>query len=77
VRDGVDGFVIPIRDPEAIGERLLRLGRDRELLAAMSDSAVARAAGFTVNEYGRRLLETVGARSENEKMLSVSHGDHS
>jgi glycosyltransferase involved in cell wall biosynthesis len=77
VRDGVDGFVIPIRDPEAIGERLLRLGRDRELLAAMSDSAVAGAAEFTVNEYGRQLLETVGARSENEKMLSVSHGDHS
>ena len=77
MRDGVDGFVIPIRDPEAIGERLLRLGRDRELLAAMSDSAVAGAAEFTVNEYGRQLLETVGARSENEKMLSVSHGDHS
>jgi glycosyltransferase involved in cell wall biosynthesis len=67
VRDGVDGFVVRIRDPEAIAERLLGLARDRKALAAMSDCAVARAAEFTVREYGRRLLGAVRARSEPEE----------
>lgn len=60
VRDGVDGFVVSIRDSEAIADRLLRLMRDRELLARLSENAVARAAEFTVREYARRLFAALG-----------------
>jgi len=43
LRDGVDGFIVPIRDPEAITARLLELHGDRALLKQMSDSALERA----------------------------------
>jgi starch synthase len=44
LRDGIDGFIVPIRDPEAITSRLLELYQDRALLQQMSDSARERAA---------------------------------
>jgi len=59
VRDGVDGFIVPIRDAEAIAERIERLADDRELLAAMSKSALERASEYTTEEYGRRLLSAL------------------
>lgn len=40
--DGVEGFVIPIRSPEAILERLTRLSDDPELLERMSAASVRR-----------------------------------
>jgi glycosyltransferase involved in cell wall biosynthesis len=61
VRDGVDGFIVPIRDAEAVVERLEMLYRDRELLESMSRGAFARAREFTVEKYGERLLEAIGA----------------
>src|ERR1700733_7060702 len=36
LRDGVDGFIVPIRDSEAITERLMQLHEDRALLKQMS-----------------------------------------
>lgn len=51
VRDGVDGFVVPIRDSEAIADRLERLYRDPELRHWMSRNAVARAREFSWARY--------------------------
>jgi len=59
VRDGLDGFVVPIRDPEAIAEKLEILARDRELLWWMSNKARERAREFTVEKYGERLIATL------------------
>ena len=39
IEDGREGFVVPIRDPDAIAERLIRLYCDRELLTFMSQNA--------------------------------------
>ena len=61
VRDASEGFVVPIRDPEAITQCLLGLSRNCEAFASMSKSAVIRAAEFTVIEYGRRLREAIGS----------------
>jgi starch synthase len=44
MRDGQDGFIVPVRDAEAIAEKLLALHDDRELLKRMSDLALERAA---------------------------------
>ena len=40
VSDGDDGFIVPIRDVEAIVEKLEMLLRDRDRLAAMSQAAM-------------------------------------
>jgi glycosyltransferase involved in cell wall biosynthesis len=61
VRDGVEGFVTPICNAEAIAERLNTLDRDRELLASMSRNAQATAAKMSWESYRAHLAETVEA----------------
>jgi glycosyltransferase involved in cell wall biosynthesis len=51
LRDGQDGFIVPIRNAEAIATQLDRLHRDRELLRAMSESARERAGQMTWQVY--------------------------
>ncbi len=55
VRDGADGFIVPIRDPGAIADRLLRLYRDGDAARAMGASGRARVAGFSWDAYESRL----------------------
>lgn len=55
VRDGQDGYIIPIRDSEAIVERLERLAADIDLRKTMGESAMRRAAEFSVAKYGESL----------------------
>jgi glycosyltransferase involved in cell wall biosynthesis len=55
VRDGVDGFVVPIRDPEAIHDRLERLYREPDLRRAMGESARQRAQEYSWDVYARRV----------------------
>ena len=57
VRDGVDGFIVPIRNAEAIVQKLELLARDREMLAWMSANANLRSTEFTVEKYSQRMLE--------------------
>jgi len=56
VRDGVDGFVVPSRDDEAICERLERLYRDPQLRAEMGRNACARAHEFNWSAYTNQTL---------------------
>jgi glycosyltransferase involved in cell wall biosynthesis len=56
VRDAIDGFIVPVRDVEAIVERLTRLAGDPALRAWMSANAVARASEFTLAAYSSKLL---------------------
>jgi hypothetical protein len=56
VRDGLDGFIVPVRDPEAIAVAIERLFADPALLAEMSAAALATATGFTIEKYAERLL---------------------
>lgn len=41
IRDGVNGYVVPIASPEAIAEKLLALYRDRDLLSSLQEGARA------------------------------------
>jgi alpha-maltose-1-phosphate synthase len=59
LRDGVDGFIVPIRDPHAIAEKLLLLAGDSELLRQMSENARARAAELTWKGYQNRTVALV------------------
>lgn len=55
VRDGREGFIVPIRDPEAIVAAIERLDGERDLLAEMAEAAQRRAADFDLASYGCRL----------------------
>jgi glycosyltransferase involved in cell wall biosynthesis len=56
IRDGVDGFIVPIRDEEAIAIKLDRIAGDADLLHEMSVNARARALDFTLDHYADRLV---------------------
>ncbi|HEX8726400.1 MAG TPA: glycosyltransferase family 4 protein [Gemmatimonadaceae bacterium] len=48
VRDGVDGLLVPTRDPEALGAAIARLVNDRSLAGRLGDAARERAEQFSV-----------------------------
>ena len=60
VRDGVDGFIVPIRDASALADRIQQLIQDRLLRHQMSVAASQRALEFTWARYGERLLSALG-----------------
>jgi phosphatidylinositol alpha 1,6-mannosyltransferase len=47
VDDGVTGLLVPPGAPDALASAIATLYRSPELLAEMSDAALARSAGFT------------------------------
>jgi glycosyltransferase involved in cell wall biosynthesis len=58
VRDGMDGFIIPIRDVEALKVKLLHLYENPDLRARMGRSAKEHvASGFTWDDYGGRVVK--------------------
>ena len=59
VRDGIDGFIVPIRDVDTLVDRVEWLARRDSLRHEMSANARRRAAEFTVTEYARRLLRVI------------------
>jgi glycosyltransferase involved in cell wall biosynthesis len=59
ISEGVDGFIIPIRDSEAIAEKIELLLRDRNLLAAMREAAQEKARQLTWANYRARLISDI------------------
>lgn len=56
MREGVDGFTIPIRDLEALKERILRLYENPGLRWEMGTAAQDRVKEFSWEKYGERLI---------------------
>lgn len=57
ITEGKDGFVVPIRDVEALKEKILFCYENPDVLAEMADAAEARVKqGFTWSEYGDRAI---------------------
>jgi starch synthase len=59
IEEGVEGFLVPIRDSAAIMEKLERLARDRNLLEEMSQAALRKASSLSWSDYRRRIVEVV------------------
>lgn len=56
-KDGEEGFVIPIQDPEALKEKLLFLYENPEVLKRMGEKAKLKvSSGFTWDDYGDRYI---------------------
>ncbi|WP_026873049.1 glycosyltransferase family 4 protein [Inquilinus limosus] len=69
VRDGTDGFIVPIRDVDAIVQSLHLLCDDRVRLFEMSHNARLRAKDFDLLAYGRRLCDALG----NVRAATAAH----
>jgi glycosyltransferase involved in cell wall biosynthesis len=55
IRDGKEGFIVPIRSADALAEKLELLATDRDLLEAMSEAALKRAQECTWQKYRESL----------------------
>jgi glycosyltransferase involved in cell wall biosynthesis len=55
VRDGVEGFIVPIRDSHVIAERLDQLAANPELLTRMRSACLHRAEELTWDNYETRI----------------------
>lgn len=58
VRDGVDGFYVPMRDVEALKERMVYFYDHRQEIASMGANASERARSFTWERFSRQIAET-------------------
>jgi len=61
IRDGIEGFLVPIRDAEALADRIEQLLADRALRNSMAAAARQRAQEYSWARYGERLLAVLGA----------------
>jgi glycosyltransferase involved in cell wall biosynthesis len=59
VRDGIDGFIVPAGNVEALAEKVELLARDQDLRRAMGARARERALEFTAEKYGDRLISAL------------------
>lgn len=59
IRDGQDGFIVPIRDPISIKDKIEYLYQNPSELQRMSQNSLLRAKEFTWERYGRELEETL------------------
>lgn len=59
VRNGVDGYIVPIRAPTALADRIQQVIEDRGLRDRMSGNARARARQFSWAEYAQNLLGAI------------------
>jgi glycosyltransferase involved in cell wall biosynthesis len=61
VRDGVEGFVVPARDAEAIAEKLDYLRRNEDRRRSMAAAARARAVEYSWDRYGELVWKNYSA----------------
>lgn len=56
VRDGIEGRIVPERDPDAVAAAILEIVEDREKRNRMAFAARERARHYTWDRYGERLV---------------------
>ena len=65
VRDGIDGRIVPSRDPEALANAIAEIVEDRQKRERMSRAARDRARDYTWERYGERLLAALRQKFED------------
>lgn len=70
VRDGIEGFVVPVRDAESLADRIRLLVGNRELRKRMGEAARATARRYSLEEYNRNFTKAV-MTSLSGKQLNV------
>jgi glycosyltransferase involved in cell wall biosynthesis len=59
VVEGKTGFLVPIRSPEKIAEKLAWFNQNRQELPAMKEQAVRHAAGYTWKRYSDTVIDAI------------------
>ena len=59
VIEGKTGFLVPIRSPEKIAEKLAWFNQNRHELPAMSEAAVRHAASYTWQKYSEVVIDAI------------------
>jgi glycosyltransferase involved in cell wall biosynthesis len=59
VVEGRTGFMVPIRSPHKIAEKLSWLDQHRDELVGMKEQAARHAAGYSWTGYGRKVVEAI------------------
>jgi glycosyltransferase involved in cell wall biosynthesis len=59
VRDGLDGFIVPVRNPVALAEAISLVVKNRALRTRMSVNAKQRASEYTLPRYQDRLINAL------------------
>jgi len=75
VRDGVDGFIVPIRDQDALKRRLLFLYENRDAARAMGEAAQVRVRDFPWETYENRLIGLYGELMGEEQAAPGDRAD--
>lgn len=61
ITNGVEGYIVPERDPVALAAAIERIVRERSLRAAMAKAAMATAREHNEEAWGRRLIAALSA----------------
>jgi glycosyltransferase involved in cell wall biosynthesis len=56
VRDGIEGRIVPARDPETLADAIVEIIEDRERRDRMARASRERARVYTWEHYGERLI---------------------
>src|SRR5579872_5391095 len=73
VREGQNGYLVPIRNAEAIAEKIAILYRDRELARVMGEASRTRAEkDFTLQHYAQRLTGIYAGLLHERKAAEAS-----
>lgn len=57
IQDGVNGYMIPVKDEEALLEKLVKLATDKELCSALSENAMKIRESFSESVITKQWLE--------------------
>jgi glycosyltransferase involved in cell wall biosynthesis len=68
--EGHTGFLVPIRSPESIAEKISWFADNRQALPAMREGARAKAAEYTWQRYGDQVVSTVRTALDREEVAA-------
>jgi glycosyltransferase involved in cell wall biosynthesis len=60
VEEGVTGFIVPVRSPEKIAEKIAWFAEHRDSISLMQDAAIKKSTAYTWSGYGREILHAGG-----------------
>jgi glycosyltransferase involved in cell wall biosynthesis len=69
IKEGQTGFIIPVRSPEAIAEKILWFVENRSAIPEMSRKAKEHAMSYTWDSYGAKIVKSILPNLE-EKILA-------
>jgi len=71
IEEGQTGFLVPIRSPEMLAEKIAWFAEHRDALPQMRRNAMAKAAEYTWEQYGNRIADIVKTHTGTEHHAEI------